>query len=106
MTAHHVKWSSSRSPPHWRRCEPPASIGGTSCTDGLEQSANLFGDVATAPAHQCEKSLQWKQVAHISSSGEESERMTKHMWHGSVIQVIPQTTSEESNVIEPPPLAQ
>ena len=71
-----------------------------------EQSADLFGDVATAPVHQHEKSLQWKWVACNSSSGEESERMTKCMWHGSVVPVIPQTTLEESDVIEPPPLAQ
>ena len=71
-----------------------------------EQSANLFRDAATAPVHQCEKSLQQKQVARISSSREESERMTKCMWCRSVVPVIPQMTSEESNVIKPPPLAQ
>ena len=70
-----------------------------------EQSADLR-DAATVPAHQHKKSLQQKWVACISSSGEESERMIKHMQHGSVVPVIPQTTSEESDVIKPPPLAQ
>ncbi len=32
--------------------------------------------------------------------------MTKHVQHRSVILVIPQMTSEESDVVEPPPLAQ